>query len=130
MKRCWAFLLILIFVQANTALGEFVKTPMLVHHFMAHSKEYSNHNFIRFLAEHYSDQKPHQHHEKHANEHDQLPFKTIENNASSHFSVDTPVQFQFNKQILLLGAANTPQYSPLHYNNAYLDRIWQPPKMA
>ncbi|MFN8333266.1 MAG: hypothetical protein U0T81_18960 [Saprospiraceae bacterium] len=53
MKRSGGFILLLIFLNANTAFGEIMRLPVLIRHYLEH-REQEQLSFSQFWASHYS----------------------------------------------------------------------------
>jgi hypothetical protein len=115
------------FLSANTAFGEVLKLPLLIHHYMEHTQEDNDNSFIDFLAKHYGKDIHHHHNDNH-HDHNNLPFKTI-NVHSVHLVYFQSSFIEFSKQIAEK-ELKTPILQQQNYSNAYLNSIWQPPKIS
>ena len=67
-----ASILLVVFLSAQTPLGQILKLPLLIEHFYEH-KQQSDVSLIIFIIDHYS----HEHHDADKSEDQQLPFKTV-----------------------------------------------------
>lgn len=124
MKKVIAIFFIFSFLSANTALGEFLKLPLLIHHYIEHNQDNNSHSFLDFLTMHYRADDNHHHNDS---EHEHLPFKTVN---SSVQDVDfIPLLFDFPSQ-LVENKLKLPIRQQQKYSNAYLDSIWQPPQAS
>jgi len=56
---------LLSFLSANTAFGEVLKLPLLIHHYFEHSQEDNDNSIIDFLAKHYIEDINHQYNDAH-----------------------------------------------------------------
>ena len=103
-------------------LHEWMKLPMLVHHYFEHQSENKNETIMDFISNHYYGNN---HHDKH---HDDLPFKS--NNCSSFHST-----IVFYNQIANIHLTPVIQLRLLNFNHyeasfiqSFTGKIWQPPK--
>lgn len=127
MKKVIVIFFIFSFLGANTALGEIFKLPLLIHHYIEHNQEDDDNSIIGFLAEHYGEDINHHHHDNH-NDHDHLPFKTI-NSSVGQTAYILPLFIESTK-LVHRKKLKTPVFQEQNYSNAYLDSIWQPPKYS
>lgn len=127
-KRLIAISFLLVFISANTAFGELLKLPILIHHFWEHRQAASNETIIDFLCEHYSDTIQHDDDKHH--DHEKLPFKS----ADCHFAqvvITVPEQrFLIEKKIFFIPTIKQPIYNIEPHANEYLHLIWQPPRLG
>jgi hypothetical protein len=124
-KKYLAILFLLIFLTANTAFGQLLRLPILVHHYLEHV-EYENASLIKFLSEHYATIINHPDDKHH--DHKKLPFKTL------NFQVIQAVTLQATiaiSQIIpeIVNIKNS-FYNPQCYSNTFLNSIWQPPRLS
>lgn len=111
-------------------MGQLLKLPNLLHHFLEHEKEHdTDHDisFVDFIKIHYSDKQ--HHHGKDKQDHQSLPFKTINQNANILLTFQKMEVFLFNKAI------TTPETTPVAftqqlYNLGVFANIWLPPKLS
>ncbi len=127
MKKVIVIFFLFSFLSANTAFGEVLKLPLLIHHYMEHTQEDNDNSFIDFLAKHYGKDIHHHHNDNH-HDHNNLPFKTI-NVHSVHLVYFQSSFIEFSKQIAEK-ELKTPILQQQNYSNAYLNSIWQPPKIS
>jgi len=73
-KRIGGFILLLIFLNANTAFGEIMRLPVLIRHYLEH-REQEQLSFSQFWTSHYS--RIITHTDGQHKEHENLPFKSF-----------------------------------------------------
>lgn len=123
MKKYFSIFLLTIFLCANTSIGQLLKFPNLIEHYMDHKKDSSSNSisFVDYLVLHYSKNA-----ENHL-DHKDLPFKTFDTSTCSLF-----VFTNFNYQISLVKplVSNPKQflYSESFQSNL-IPSIWLPPKI-
>ena len=127
MRRAIAISFLLIFLTTHTAFGQFLRVPVLVHHYLEHVEQ-DNFSLFQFLSEHYTSKINHpddQHHD-----HEKLPFKSTQNQTSQVvMTVPYPI-FSFVQRILKTVEIKITIRNTQHYSNAYLNSIWQPPRFS
>lgn len=126
MKKTAAILFLAIYLFSSTQLKELLKLPLLVEHFVEHTKKDSTITFLDFLCMHYA----------HGNVQDadfekdmRLPFKSAENSLGSSVSFYLPAPVF--KQDIVVHFTERKQPFPLYnftYSSAFLSSIWQPPR--
>lgn len=129
MKRFMIISFLFIFLSTNTVFSELFKLPELIHHYIEHRESEKNVNlsFIDFLTEHYSENAHHTH--KH-NNHEKLPFKTLDFHLTHVISIVPQTNNSFPIIVLVnLKLKKSFQYR-YGYSNAYLENIWQPPRLS
>lgn len=125
MRKILSILFISLYIIGGTELGQLLKLPLLVQHYMKHKVCDDSITFLDFLDEHYG----------HGNVMDgdyeedmKLPFKKTEsdftqvqhvNLCSSELRMPGVVEMYFEKPVMVFHC-----YLPL----MYLDAIWQPPR--
>lgn len=125
-----AILLLTVYLTSTTELGQLLKLPMLVEHFIEHRQKNPDSTVLRFLAIHYSGNHLQNHPRNEDYKEDQkLPF-IIHNDLLT-------VSFILSKPIFLeAGALKTYCSSRTKISACddgfapaiYLSGIWQPPK--
>lgn len=127
MKATFTITFLILFLVTNTALGQILRLPTLLHHYAEHV-EWDNYTFYEFMSEHYA--KKINHPDDSHNDHENLPFKATD--------------CQIIPLISLLAASTdfarltTPtilkdeEVSLFHQNisSVYLSNIWQPPRFS
>lgn len=113
---------------ANTAFGQVLRLPRLIHHYLEHCKWDNNSSVVDFLTKHYSGEIAHPDDEH--KDHENLPFKSADKQIAS-------AQAFIIQQVIALPR---PAFFPLSlkqanhlnndYSNAYLSCIWQPPRLS
>lgn len=128
MKQGFVIVFISAFLFANTAFGELLRLPRLIHHYLEHVEWDQNDSFIDFLATHYAKEIDHPddiHHD-----HENLPFKTVDYHSCQFICnnllplIFKSVSIDFPKEKKILSLKNH------FYYNAELAGIWQPPKIG
>ena len=127
MKKVIAIFFLFSFLSANTAFGEVLKLPLLIHHYIEHTQEDNDHSIIVFLAKHYGKDIHHHHNDNH-HDHDNLPFKTTNVHSLQIISFQSP-NIEFSKNIAEK-ELKIPVLQQQDYSNAYLNSIWQPPQVS
>jgi hypothetical protein len=123
MKKCFAIVLLSIFMCANTSIGQLLKFPNLIEHYVDHKKVSGSNSilFIDYLVLHYSKNV------ENNLDHQDLPFKTFDTSTCSLF-----VFTNFNYQISVVKSWVSTQkiflYSESFQSNL-IDSIWLPPKI-
>ena len=110
---------------ANTSIGQLLKIPNLIEHYIEHKNELNTASisFIDFLESHYSKNA-----ENNPEEHQDLPFKTFEI-ASTVFVLVNNTNFQLQ---LVKAVISTKQKFFYHqsFKSHLITTIWLPPKIA
>lgn len=104
----------------QSPLGQFVKLPLLVEHYIKH-KERSDISFLTFLEDHYSTN----HSDSDAKEDDSLPF----NNSNIHFFAWAvlPATAKANPAPSLNASIKSPGLQH-YFTRLYLRNIFHPPR--
>lgn len=127
MRKLTAILLLLIFMCANTELGQLLKLPVLIHHYLEHHNDDFSASFTDFLHKHYTEENSHP---STNNEHEKLPFKSQDVGFSQTTLIyQSPVGFELQ----LTKPASSKEkiiYTPNFYSSAILTKIWQPPRFC
>ena len=123
MNKSIALFLITIFLCANTSLGQLLKIPNLIEHYIEHKNEVNSNSFVEFIKLHYS-----QNSENNQKEHQNLPFKTFENTTNILF-VSSILGFQLEIIKPLISVKKTFFYKNCFKSNLFTS-IWLPPKIA
>lgn len=129
MNRLLAIFFLFTFLSANTAFGEVLKLPLLVHHYFEHTQEDKSETIFDFLVQHYSGNINHHHHNKDT-EHDHLPFKTLNSHATQVISIIPQPILSVSQLIYELDDVKISSHNQQNYSNAYLKSIWQPPRFC
>lgn len=127
MKKRIAISFLLIYLITTTELSQFLKTPMLVQHFIEHKEINNRITITQFLYAHYAIG------EKHGLNHEkgnQLPFKSHENCVASISNIYLPAQkITLIKPVSVV--ENTHCKTQLQFlPSIFLSNIWQPPRIC
>ncbi len=126
LKKFISILLPVIFIFSGTEMHQFLKLPVLIHHFLEHKKSDADMSFITFIEMHYND-----HNEQAGQEdHHKLPFKHC-GGGINHIVIGEVDQFEthFNFHITAEHRASA-KYREDFYSSSISNPIWQPPKSA
>lgn len=117
--------MLLIFLFANTEIGQLLKLPVLIHHYFEHHNGKAGISLADFLDKHYGDDNSHP---SPNNEHKKLPFKshdlgflqiTLVFQPPGGFELQTGKPASSKEKIC---------YTEGFYSSSISSRIWQPPK--
>ncbi len=108
---------------ANTSVGQLLKVPNLIEHYNEHKNELKSNSlsFIDFIVSHYSKNA------KHSQEHQNLPFKTLDNLTTVLF-VFSSVAYQILAIKAIIVTQNKIFYHKFFTSNL-IASIWMPPKL-
>lgn len=128
MKKITVISLLFAFLCSSTELHEFLKVPVLVHHFLEHLQENSNESLAGFLKDHYADKITHSDDRHH--DHEKLPFK-VKDCATTHLFIAFVSVYSFSaKKIVYSTEKITAVYQETPLSSSVLNSIWQPPKFC
>ena len=124
MNKIIAFLLLTLFLCANTSIGQLLKIPNLIEHYNEHKNEVATNSssFIGFIKLHYSKDS-----ENNNAEHQNLPFKTFDNTANVLFTFPV-LNFQIEIIKTLISVTKEFVYKNYFKSNLFTS-IWLPPKI-
>ena len=130
MKKIIAISFLFIFLCANTEIGQLLKIPNLIHHYLEHRNHKEDHTstFIDFVKSHYNDNHKHSDTDKH-DEHKNLPFKTINSNIHTILVFENQLAVSFTKPNTISTTITTP-FSKEFYTSDVFAYIWLPPKLS
>lgn len=127
MKKVFAITALVAILFSNTELNQFVKLPVLIHHYLEHLLA-DKQSLFDFLGEHYAQSINHpddQHHD-----HENLPFKkhdcihahglTFFSTSDNEIALTPPVQSQ----------CTPPPFRVEFFSTAHYSNIWQPPRFS
>ena len=125
MNKLIAIFLLTIFLCAYTSIGQLLKVPNLIEHYKEHKSEVSNNSisFIQFIKAHYSKNSEHNH-----NEHEDLPFKTVEHNSNVLFTF-LSATFKIIEKPAFIELKPAFFYKNSFKSNLFTS-IWLPPKIV
>ena len=117
---------------ANTEIGQLLKLPTLVHHYLEHHDDKNDDeygiSFIDFLKKHYNEKDNHSDNAK--NDHQNLPFKTIDcGSLNSVIALVQQTVFTLHTTSII-STKNAASYTEQHYTSKSFGSIWQPPKLG
>jgi hypothetical protein len=129
LKKLISISFLFIFLCANTEAGQLLKFPSLVQHFTEHHDHDNNLDisFADFIDFHYNET------EKHSNkgneDHQNLPFKTINTNVNTVLAFENQTEFSFRKPNIISLNRTVPFSQDFYISNVYVS-IWLPPKLS
>lgn len=125
LKKLTAISFLLIFLCTNTELGQLLKLPVLIHHYLEHYDDDGGISFVDFLHKHYDEKNSHP---SANNEHQRLPFKSHDSGfLQTNLVFHLPVGFELKTE-KPVSTKVTIIYSEAFYSSSIRSRIWQPPK--
>jgi hypothetical protein len=129
-KKTIAISFLFIFLCANTEIGQLLKLPNLIQHFFEHDDHKDDHivSFIDFVKSHYNDNKQHSDKDEHDN-HQNLPFKTINGSVNSFLAFEDQTAFSFDKPNTI-SVVNKVPFPQEFYISSFYASIWLPPKLS
>ena len=108
-------------------MGELLKLPFLIQHFLEHHADDAGKSFLTFLHEHYSIEKNDDAQHK---EHEKLPFKSHHPLAAqSQVFCLSSLNFECKPDSPIIIKEQNIHQEHFHYSSA-LSRIWQPPRFS
>jgi hypothetical protein len=113
---------------ANTELHQFLKLPVLIHHFLEHKEESPSSTFAGFIYSHYQDHFDHP--DQGDNDHENLPFKSKDCSAMHSNIVFNSSQNLNFCEISLCSLESAKIYKEDKYASSVLSKIWQPPQIS
>ncbi|WP_395047843.1 hypothetical protein [Flavobacterium sp.] len=130
MKKIVSILFLFTFLCANTEIGQLLKLPNLIEHFIEHHdhKDEKSISFLDFVKSHYNDNQKHTDTDKH-DEHQNLPFKTISGSASNIIAFENQTEIIFHNPVSISINIVTP-FSKQFYTSDVFACIWLPPKLS
>jgi|TARA_R110000868_G_scaffold177301_1_gene415654 hypothetical protein len=128
LKKSIAISFLFIFLCANTEIGQLLKIPTLIQHFTEHHDDDLDISFADFIDFHYNNDKQHSDTDKHDN-HQNLPFKTINTNVNTILAFESQTAFSFRK-LNIISLNRTVPFSQDFYISSVFASIWLPPKLS
>jgi hypothetical protein len=127
LKKIAAISFLFIFICATTEVGQLLKLPVLIHHYLEHHLDDEGISFIGFLHKHYGEEISHS---SPNNEHKELPFKT-------HPSIFAQVNLVFHVPVGYESKIDKPIskdkiiiYPETFQCSFAISKIWQPPRIS
>lgn len=123
MNKLIAYFLILVFMCANTSIGQLLKVPNLIEHYNEHKNELTTDSisFIDYIVSHYSKNADNN------QDHEHLPFKTLDNSSSTFFAFSI-IPYQIQVVMSLISTQKKFLYNKSFKSNL-IASIWLPPKL-
>lgn len=114
---------------ANTEIGQLLKLPSLIQHFTEHHDHDDNLDisFADFIDFHYNNTEKHS--SKENENHQNLPFKTINSNVNTVLAFENQTEFSFRK-LNIISLNRTVPFSQDFYISSVFASIWLPPKLS
>lgn len=125
MNKLIAYFLISVFMCANTSMGQLLKVPNLIEHYVEHKNELTtvSISFIDYIKLHYSKNVDNNQHE-----HQDLPFKSLDNSLTVLFTFSV---ITYEIQLLKPLISHKKKF---FYNKSFksnlIASIWLPPKIV
>jgi len=127
-KKVIAICFMFMFLSAYTAVGQILRLPTLVHHFLEHVEQ-ENASLQTFLAEHYASQINHP--DDIHNDHQNLPFKALDHQQISVVAlVNVPTTILFTTSPFPSVMVKKADRTQSDFSKSYLNSIWQPPRVG
>jgi hypothetical protein len=117
-----ASILLIVFLSAQTPLGQVFKLPKLIEHFFQHQQQTGT-SIISFIIDHYS----HEHNDADQSEDQQLPFKTVILCSMGSAVIPAIVQSDFNIRPV---CAQNVAVNDVHLPQQHLCSIFHPPRFV
>ncbi len=112
---------------ANTEIGQLLKIPTLIQHFTEHHDDNLDISFADFIDFHYN--KTEKHSSKENENHQNLPFKTINTNVNTVLAFESQTEFSFRKPNFISLNRTVPFSRDFYISNVFAS-IWLPPKLS
>lgn len=128
LKKTVSISLLLIFLSANTELHQFLKLPILIHHFFEHHSQEPDESIAVFLNEHYSNTPDHSDSDHH--DHENLPFNSNDCLAlHNNIAISLAQNFSIYQPIIVSEKFSIAFNVVIHSSDVF-GSIWQPPKIS
>jgi hypothetical protein len=132
LKKLIAISFLSIFLCANTEIGQLLKLPTLIHHYLEHRYDKNDDeygiSFIDFLKNHYSENNHHSDNAKH--DHQNLPFKTCDCQSFNTMMVLLLQPLFLLHHTAIISTIQITFYAEQQYTSKSFGSIWQPPKLG
>ncbi|HRN99342.1 MAG TPA: hypothetical protein PLA69_08555 [Flavobacterium sp.] len=123
MKKRVTFLLLFAYLLGATPIGEVLKVPMLLGHYLEHSPDRSL-SFQAFLKLHYDGNQPTHEHDSHGD----LPFKNTVSPLMTDVFHPPAISFWSNRLAICHPRSDNFLTSVYLYSSNFHSAIWQPPR--
>lgn len=100
----------------------------LIHHYIEHSKQDNDFSFLDFLSKHYTHDINHPDDKHH--DHQDLPFKTLNSHTLQVVSVAPQSSFFITQISTATSKLKLRPYNQQGFSDAYLNSIFQPPRLS
>ena len=128
LKKIIVISFLFIFLCANTEIGQLLKLPHLIQHFIEHNNSGdSDVSIVDFITIHYNENQ--QHSNKGKENHQNLPFKTISGSVSIVLAFEKHTEVSFSKENIIFINSIVPFYKEFYISNVFAS-IWQPPELS
>ncbi|MBF4518960.1 hypothetical protein IRZ71_21600 [Flavobacterium sp. ANB] len=111
----------------NTEIGQLLKLANLMEHFKEHSKDGIASSFADFIDFHYHNTEKHS--EKGKENHQNLPFKTINPNVNTVLAFENETMFSLSKPNIISTKRTVPFHKEFYISTVFAS-IWLPPKLS
>ncbi|MBP2282807.1 hypothetical protein H4V97_001125 [Flavobacterium sp. CG_23.5] len=131
LRKTIAISFLLVFLCANTEMGQLLKLPNLIHHFLEHHDHDDNEpniSFSDFIIIHYNNNQQHSDKDDHDN-HQNLPFKTLNSSLNTVLDFENPTVFSFCEPTIIFINSTVP-FCQEFYTSDVFACIWLPPKLS
>ncbi|MBW7952853.1 MAG: hypothetical protein LC134_03765 [Chitinophagales bacterium] len=119
-----------IFLSTNSVVKELFRLPVLFHHYQEHISINGKESFISFLAEHYTSTQIHHHadNDKH-NDHEKLPFKSVD--VSTSINITVPKNYLLiTKEFFVETSTKKVSAKQQQLTSDFIKNIFQPPRFS
>lgn len=126
LNRALSILFLLMYLSANTEVGQLLKLPVFVHHYYEHVENDKETSVLSFLKDHYNNQISHPDDADH--DHKNLPFKTI----GGHIALVPAIVPPSTVEISIQTACDFQDHTVFQIEDSYhysaMKGVWQPPR--
>lgn len=125
MRKLFSISLLILFISANTAFGQLLRLPELIHHYIEHNEKDQS-TFFEFIQLHYGKKINHpddQHHH-----HQKLPFKAMHVNGAHSLSTPNYHAIKIEQIVFEKSTELADMTNQFLFSSDVLSSIWQPPR--
>jgi hypothetical protein len=128
MKNPISIFLLVIYLFSATECSQLLKLPVLILHFQEHQQKNASISFVQFIYHHYAINHTD---DGDAEKDKQLPFQSHDNFSSFQAPINLfPTLTPLPPRVAVLQEIKPSFYNSTYILAAYLDSIWQPPRLA